>query len=404
VTNIHGFLLLVVVATVGTLGFLGSEKYACAETKIIPSLALSERYDTNILFIAGKQLDDFVTTASPKLMAQHEGRLMEGTAYAGLNANAYMKNPGLNYVGTTAGTSLNLDQAIKKFFPNMGLQVMDNFSYTPEVPSFFASEQGGQAPPGFFEGQQAARANSYTNIGMINPSYQLTPTLSLVGSYRHQMSRFGTAFATPGLGKFFNTTVNVISAGPQYQATALDTFSLTYQYMNSSFSREGGFGSGFETNGGTVGWIRVLTPALKANVSGGITFFQNSLQHTVDAALEWKHQGTGVELHYTRAIMPAFFIAGVALLSESVALTAHQQLTERLFLSGRISYSDLKSVPIEILTTTAYGFGLNLRYTLSPTVSVNTNYTFSHYTQGFQSQELAFDRNIITVSLQADWK
>ena len=47
---------------------------AMAELRIIPSLTVSERYDSNILFTAsGQGSQDFVTTVSPALNVTIEG-------------------------------------------------------------------------------------------------------------------------------------------------------------------------------------------------------------------------------------------------------------------------------------------------------------------------------------------
>src|SRR5256885_5346608 len=68
------------------------------ETNIIPSVTLSERYDSNVFFVPGRNLEDYVTTVSPQLRVVHIRQLVEGTIKGGLTTETYVKNPGLNYV------------------------------------------------------------------------------------------------------------------------------------------------------------------------------------------------------------------------------------------------------------------------------------------------------------------
>src|SRR5438445_9600816 len=61
-----------------------SKASAGPETNIIPSVTLSERYDSNVFFVPGGNLDDYVTSVSPQLRVVHMGQLIEGTIGGGL--------------------------------------------------------------------------------------------------------------------------------------------------------------------------------------------------------------------------------------------------------------------------------------------------------------------------------
>jgi hypothetical protein len=54
-----------------------------SETKVIPSLSLSERYDSNVYFVPGRNLEDYVTTVSPQLRVIHKRQLVEGMVGGG---------------------------------------------------------------------------------------------------------------------------------------------------------------------------------------------------------------------------------------------------------------------------------------------------------------------------------
>src|SRR5467141_1579093 len=77
---------------------LTAPRSAHGETKLVPSLAVSERYDSNVFFVSGRNLEDYVTNVSPQMTVDHKGRLIDGTVRGGGTAEVYVKNPGLNYV------------------------------------------------------------------------------------------------------------------------------------------------------------------------------------------------------------------------------------------------------------------------------------------------------------------
>ena len=109
------------------------------QTNFIPSLTLSERYDSNVYFVGGGNLEDYVTTVSPQLRVVHKRQLVEATVGGGVTAEAYAKNPGLNYVGANGLVNLNLDGAMSEMVRGLGLQISDTFYYSPQLPSFAAT-------------------------------------------------------------------------------------------------------------------------------------------------------------------------------------------------------------------------------------------------------------------------
>ena len=154
------------------------------ETNVIPSLTLSERYDSNVFFVPGSNLEDYVTTVSPQLRVIHQRQLVAATVGGGATAEVYAKNPGLNYVAANGLVDLNLDGAMSEMVRGMGLRISDTFYYTPQVPSFAApTGGGGQISESFVRGIQARRANSFTNVGTVAGSYAMTPLVTLTSTY-----------------------------------------------------------------------------------------------------------------------------------------------------------------------------------------------------------------------------
>src|SRR5688572_6173894 len=80
-----------------------------SNTQIMPTLTIAERYDSNVFFIAGGNLQDYVTTVTPQVRVEHTGRLITGTLTGTLTGEHYAKNSGLDYIAPSAAINLNLD-------------------------------------------------------------------------------------------------------------------------------------------------------------------------------------------------------------------------------------------------------------------------------------------------------
>jgi hypothetical protein len=395
--------LALALAMGGTISImtLTAPRIAHGETKLVPSLAVSERYDSNVFFVPGGNLEDYVTNISPQVTVDHKGRLLDGTVRGGATAEVYVKNPGLNYIAVNGGATLNLDSAVGKLVRGAGLNLSDTFYFTPQPPAFVAPGTGSQVSEAFVRGIQAGRANSFTNTGSAAGSYALSPRVGLQASYMHQRIRFGTAFVSPTASRFFNTTSQTATAGPQLKISPLDTLSLTYQYRKTDFSR----GAGFHTHGGITGWTRAVTPTLTAHVTAGMTVLEpnDSVQYQVTGSLERKFQNSDASLSYSRGVYPSFVNAGLPLLSQVVTATVSHRLTA--LLTGTVSgnYARNESVPAGISAYESYGVTVGLNYTISRILNAALSYTNSQYKQDFTGQSTRFDRNTVTVMLTAVW-
>ena len=188
------------------------------QTNVIPSLTLSERYDSNVFFVPGGNLEDYVTSASPQLRVVHKRQLVEATVGGGATAEVYAKNPGLNYVAANGLVDLNLDGAMSEMVRGMGLRISDTFYYTPQVPSFAApTGGGGQISESFVRGIQARRANSFTNGGTVAGSYAMSPLVTLTSTYSNAYRHFGSTIAPPAgttQPALINTTFHTVNSFP----------------------------------------------------------------------------------------------------------------------------------------------------------------------------------------------
>ena len=98
-TTIYGMAIINPGPVHGQLGIPSTpapKAVAGPETNIIPSVTLSERYDSNVFFSPAGNSEDYVSTVSPQLRVVHKRQLVEGTVGGGVTAEAYVKNPRLN--------------------------------------------------------------------------------------------------------------------------------------------------------------------------------------------------------------------------------------------------------------------------------------------------------------------
>jgi|SRR5687768_9004628 hypothetical protein len=412
----HGMQRVTGLLCAAMLSFAAIAPSVYGQTRIIPALSIAERYDTNVYFIGtGQQLEDFVTTVAPQLKMSHEGRLITGTAHVTVTGEAFMRNPGLNYVATNFAVSAVLDRLTGMVDKRWKMAVDNYFTYTPQPPAFFAPLPAGAgpgsavaptAPENFIRGIQAVRANSLINVFGVTSGYELSPMTSLAGSIRHQYMRFGTAFApTPGQG-FFTTTFTNLTAGPRFRISPRDTVSGNAQYSRMSFSQGDAFSSSFTLMGGTAGWERTWNPKLSTSFTGGATVFtgSSSLQYLASGSVTWSERNTNFILGYSRSIFPSFFAGAVPLLSQVVTGTVFHRFTERLSASGSLNYAKNEgALEATAIQFDSYGGSATLNYAISRTWFVSASYGHTIIKNVFAGQNFGFNRDVVSITLSKEW-
>lgn len=379
------------------------------ETHVIPSLRLAERYDSNVYFIPGTRLEDYVTTVSPQVRVVHKRQLVDATIGGGVTAEAYAKNPGLNYVAANGLLDLNFDRAMNELVRGLGLRISDTFYYTPQAPAFASPAGGSELPEAFVRGIQTQRANSRTNAAKVELSYSISPLVDVVSTYKDQRIQFGNAISAPDgfvQGSFIDTTFQTLTSGPLVRVSPIDTITLSHLYQKGTF-QFGGSKSTFSTQGALVGWGRSFSPTFTGSVQGGFAVLStsNDLQPLVSGTLEWRLRDTDVSLSYSRAIVPSFYFLNTPLLSQVVSGTVTHRLKEFLSVSLYASYAVNQSVPdSSLLKFESYSITPSVAYTINRTLTATLAYTHSQFQQMFSSQEFRFDRNVVLLSLVAEWK
>jgi uncharacterized protein (PEP-CTERM system associated) len=92
-----------------------------AQTIIIPTLSVSETYDSNVFYTPktllspGLKADDFMTTVIPQVNFAHAGPRVNGSFSVGASITKYVNNPSLDYTGINAAGQLDLKRWANSF-------------------------------------------------------------------------------------------------------------------------------------------------------------------------------------------------------------------------------------------------------------------------------------------------
>ena len=390
---------------------------ARGEIKVVPSIAVTERYDNNVFTVGGTKSEDYVTTLSPRVTVVSKERPLERNVQAGVTLLKYVKNSELDTVAADGSSILNLDQVVKRIVPRAGLTVTDSILFTPEVQAFqvpvtgvqpLPPAPGGLFPDAFARGIQPTRANFFSNSASVAGSYELSQTVSAQATYVNQFSRFGKSFgAVTGGGTFFNTTSQSIYVGPNWQVSPLDSLNLTYQYSQSEFDN----GGGFATHGGTVGWGRTLLPTYTTNLSVGVNGVEgsNKLAYTGSVSIRGQFRPTTfTSLSYSRAVTPSYFTAGLPLISQVVTVSVSQRLTELLTATGSANYAHNESTAVGttatgVLLFQSYGALLGLDYSITRLLTASLSANYAEFKQSFLGSKTTLDRSQVMLTLTAAW-
>lgn len=393
---------------------LGPEQEVSAavepRTTIVPSFRLAQRYDSNVYFVPGRNLEDFVTTLSPHVKATHRNQWIKADIGGGAIGEVYVKNPGLNYIGGNGSVDLNLDGAMNQLVRGLGLRVSDAISYTPQPPAFAAPIAGSQISEAFVQGIQARRANSFTNAARVEGSYFFSSFMGVVTTYTDRRIRFGKQITTPdgvAQGGFIDTNFQTLTSGLMLKLTPADTVSFLHQYQKGGFSDPNRGDSAFSTQGAIARWSRALTPSLQVVGDAGFSVISSSGNaYPVGAiALEWETQYTNAQLSYSRAVAPSFFTLGTPLLSQAVAGVVRRRLSDALSLSLSGNYAINQSIPDgTLLKFESYAVTPALEYIIGPRLTAAFSYTRSNFQRSFSGQSFDFDRDMIMLNLLAEWR
>ena len=388
--------------------------------EVVPSICVAERYDTNVFFrpaTPGLQRDDFVTTVNPRIRINHNGEYASVVLNLGGFGETYIRNPGLNYIGTNDSLSLNLDNSIKRVLPNASLRLIDTFSYTP-LPPGFVNPIAGTSPgaPGniqdvYAQGIMGFRTNNLINTGTVSASYATTALTSVNASYSYAILRFGSTPSsngvdpnlTPAPTNLFNATTQTGTVGGTARLSEVDTVNVNYSHVQSEFHR-GPTSSLFKIDSATIGWSRALTPSLRADLGGGGILISPGLTtYAANAALMMNFTNSSATISYARSAFPGFAGAGV-LIGDRVSLSAIQNVSRQWQLSESANYvHSSRAGGLNAQTFDSLTAGGDIQYWMTDIWSTSLSYNYSKFINGSGSVKTDFDRHVIMLSIVASW-
>jgi hypothetical protein len=392
--------------------------------QVIPSIAVAERYDSNVFSqakVPGLDRSDYVTTAVPQIRGLYGSSAMTVNATVGANAEYYAKNTNFNYVGTNAALSLDLSPMLERLWNGMTFTVSDRFIYTPQPPSFLVGNQEGDTSNPFLRGQQVGRVNVTSNTVGATLSAPLTQTLSLTGGYSYGFLRFGTSEVQQP-GALLNSTYQTFNIGMSLQLSLQDSVNLNY--FDSVYRYEQAVGS-FSSRGGRIGWTHLFSPNVTLTSSAGATVLQgqfsgsgaqgsqgqssglSNVSTTVapqgTMALIWKDRTTSLSMAYGLAISPSYQFSAQPLLTNTVTFSVTQVTPiQQLVGVASINYGrgdEVGSNSVNAVSYTSYAATGGILYKFTPQTFLNLTYAYANYDRQFGATNDSFDRHVVSISL-----
>jgi len=376
---------------------------------VVPYASVTERYDSNVLFLPTNAKQDFVTNVAAGARLNYQDDLVTGALRGGFTSEVYARNPGLNYIGTNAALNAVLDKAVGKIVQGLGLTVNDTVTYSPKPQAWLTPEV---VENSFISGIQTYRNNTLTNVANALSTYALTPSDDLKASYSYQMIRFyNTTSAVPGaFGGLFNTDVHAVTAGAEHHINQLDSLGISYQHQRMSFQpNTGGPSNGVDVDGATITWRKSLAREWTAVISPGVAVLSTlpgEPQWTMLANLEWRAPMTTTVVSYSRSILPAFFLAGSAMVSDGISLSIFHNLSSQWSVGAQGNYAKSSSVGSMSgnLQFDSYGGRSFLNYTFYPGLMASGTVTWDRFAFGATSAgNLTVNRQTAALSLVAEW-
>ena len=384
------------------------------QLRIVPSVQVSERYDSNV-FLAPRSLlqgltpEDYVTTVVPQvrgLYADSEN-LVKVNAVVGAVGSYYINNSGLSYVGANAGAVLDMSQLLSRWRPGARWTVSDTYFYSPQPPAFLLGGQSGEQVNPFVAGFQAYRANTSSNSVSTVFELPLIRTVNLSGSYTNSFINFGSSpvqLATPLISQH----VHAYTAGLITQVSLYD--SVRVDFTGSEFD-QGSLGA-FNTRGGTLGWIHRFTPTISFNATGGAQLlsgefngvpFSSSIAPVGSLAIQWNDSTTSFSLAYRTGITPSFQSQGAALLNHTVSCNMTQKTTipDVIGLLGA-NYSvanEYGSNSGGTLSWTTVGGTAGLQYRATQKLFIAVIYNYLNLDSVFAGTHFAYDKHVAQLSV-----
>ncbi len=433
-----------------------------AQTIIIPTLSVSETYDSNVFYTPktllgpGFKPEDFSTSVTPQINMAHTGPLVNGSLSAGANITKYVNNPSLDYTGINTAGQLDLRRWGNSFSQRISaLSVQGTYQFTPSLSGFGATSGGGlgtgygttgvSSP--IDTGLIANRVSMHSMNAIINGGYDLSRNTTLTASYNYNRLSFGKQ--SGGIdNQLFDTDGHTTMTTLTTKVTPTDTVGTTATMSHFIQGGASGGGSGsFTTISGTVNWAKLWTKQLSTSLAGGGVFtlpiestvpgqsIKSSFAPTGTVMMTYTSFSEGLRaagaapgpfdnlprvagslaaggisapgaftaaLSYNFSIFPSYALGAGPMKAHVVGVNARAGVTSKLTAQAGLNFSHgSMSTPASSFDTLGATAGAS--YLLGP-VMVNLTYNWlyfsSSFTQTAQAQsEYAFSKKMVMLSL-----
>lgn len=381
---------------------------------VIPSVGVSERYDSNVFFapkslLQGLNPADFVTTVAPQVRGLYTDgqKLVKANAVVGAVGSYYVNNTGLSYVGANAGVVLDMDDLLSRWRPGARWTVSDTFFYSPQPPAFLTGGPLGEQANPLVAGFQAYRTNTTSNS--VNTVFELplNRTVNLSGSYRNSFIHYG-ASDVPQAPTLISQNTQSYTAGLITQVSLYD--SVRVDFMGNEYD-QGELGA-FSTRGGTLGWSHRFSPTVSFNATGGLQEvsgesngapFSSVIAPVGNLAISWNDPTTSMTLAYRSGITPSFQFQSAPMLNHMVSFNMTQKTPIR-DLSGLLgaNYSianEYGSTSKSALSWTTVGGTAGLLYRATQRTFLTLIYSYLNVDNVSGGTQSAYDRQVVQLSL-----
>ena len=382
--------------------------------RVIPSIQVSERYDSNVFFaskslLQGLTPEDVVTTVVPQvrgLYTDHEN-LVKVNAVVGAVGSYYVNNTGLSYVGANAGVVLDMSDLVSQWRPGARWTVSDTFFYSPQPPAFLVGGQLGEQANPLVAGFQAFRTNTKSNSVNTQFELPLSMTVKLTGSYTNTFIHYGASqfrLASTLIGQ----QVHIYTAGLMRQISIYDSVRLDFTANEFDQGRLGAF----STRGGTLGWIHRFTPTISLNASAGTQVLSREFNGAPSPsmvapigslAIQWNDSTTSLALAYRTGITPSFQFRSAALLNHTVSFNMSQKTPIRdvigLLEANYGVANEYGANSGSALSWTTVGGTAGLLYRASQKMFLTLTYNYQNVDNVFSGTHFAYDRHVGQIAL-----
>ena len=382
--------------------------------RIVPSIQISERYDSNV-FMASRSVlrgltpEDFVTTVMPQVRGLYadQQRLVKVNVVAGAIGSYYVNNSGLSYVGANAGVALDMSDLLSRWRPGARWTVSDTYFYSPQPPAFLLGGRPGEVANPLVAGFQAQRTNTSSNSANTVFEFPLNRTINLTGSYSHSFIDYGPS-EIPQAAILISQNAHAYSAGLVKEISIQDT--VRVDFTGSDFDQ--GQRGAFSARGGTLGWTHRFSRAVSFSATGGAQVVSGELNGVRlssiispfgSFAIAWSDPTTSITLTYRSAITPSFQFQGAAMLNHAVSFNLTQNTPVR-DLAGLLgaNYSvanEYGSNSGSALSWTTVGGTAGLLYRATQKTFLTLTYSYQNVDNLFAGTHFAYDRHVGQIAL-----